>query len=361
MDNPNIEKKPTPFLDPKIFTGEEKILSLVQPEVKKNVYIPDWTNRPEELPGIIKLGGTTILTHQNTGALIANPGAGKSSAMEAIAASFLNPAADNLGFDVDQSCPGIIIVDNERTNTDVWNSFYRMCRRAGISEGEDIGNVKIAGLRSVARLNERVKVIEHLLDNNPCGLLLLDGAGDLVLDTNDLSQAIECRIWLRELTVKYNISIFVTLHPNPGSEKPRGHQGSEICREAECVLLAKPFDGDTKVITSDFEHGKNRNNPKLTTAFRWSDQHRMFVSADYEDAIASKSDALDQKRRLNSKALASTVLTGQKAMKHAELVDAIMDKSSCKESSAKTRIREMTAWGYVEKGQDERYRLSNPA
>lgn len=355
------EKKPVPILNLQSFTGEPQ--AVTQPSTDelntKNVFIPDWTNRPEELPGVLKLGGTTILTHQNTGALIANPGAGKSSAIEAIAASFLNPAVDNLGFEVDPACAGIIVVDNERTNADVWNSFSRVCRRAGIEPGEDMTNVKIAGLRSVARLPERMRVIHHLLDNNPCGLLLLDGAGDLVLDTNDLAQAIECRIWLRELTVKYNLSIFVTLHPNPGSEKPRGHQGSEICREAESVLLAKPFDGDTKIITSDFEHGKNRNNPKLTTAYRWSDENRMFLSVEYEDAVASKSSAQDQKRRANSKALAASILAGQKALKHADFVGSIMDKSSCKESSAKTRIREMTSWGYVQKGEDDRYRLNS--
>jgi hypothetical protein len=346
------EKKAAPVLSLEDFTSKEDTL--------RNVFFPSWDNRPPELPAIVKLGGTPILTHQNTGALIANPGAGKSSAMEAIAASYLNPAGDNLGFEVDPECAGVIVVDNERTNTDVWNSFHRICRRAGISEGGQMRNVKMAGLRSVARLPERIKVIENLLDSNPCGLLLLDGAGDLVLDTNDLAQAIECRIWLRELSVKYNISIFATLHPNPNTDKPRGHQGSEICREAECVLLAKAFDGDTKIITSDFEHGKNRNNPKLTTAYCWSDEHKMFVSVDYEDAVASKSTRQDEARRAQVETLAKSVLNGQTSLRHSDLVAAIMDKTSCKESSAKTKVREMKAWGYAIIGPDERYRLGTP-
>jgi hypothetical protein len=354
-----VSKKAVPVIPLEVFTGQQDLPTAPHLQViNKNVFIPEWGNRPEELPAVVKLGGTTILTHQNTAALIANPGGGKSSAMEAIAASYLNPMTDNLGFEVDPSCKGLIIVDNERTNLDVWNSFYRMCRRAQIPEGGAVPNVKIAGLRSVARLPERIKTIEYLLENNPCSLLLIDGAGDLVTDTNDLMQAIECRIWLREITVKYNISIFVTLHPNPNSNKPRGHQGSEICREAECVLLAKPYDDDTKIITSDFEQGKNRNNPKLTTAYRWSDNERMFISVDYGDLMAGRQTSKDQAGRIQAEALARVLLPPPTSLKHADFVNAIMQKTSQSEPTAKRKIKDMTGWGIARKYEDGFYRLN---
>jgi hypothetical protein len=323
-----------------------------------DIYIPTWNNRPAALPAVLKLGGTPILTHQNTAALIATPGAGKSSIMEAIGASFLNPDADTLGFEVDSSCRGIIIIDNERTHLDVWNSFYRMCKRTKINEGSAVAGVMFAGLRSVARLGERIKAIEHLLETNPCSLLLIDGAGDLVTDTNDLEQAIESRIWLREITVKFDLSAFVTLHPNPGSNKPRGHQGSEICRESESVLLSKARDDDKKLLTTDFEHGKNRNNPKLTTAYRWSADQMMFVSADYDEVQSGNASGRDLYARRQSEELAADILPGQSSICHKDLVQAIMQRTAKSERTAKDRVADMCGWKIIEKGADGSYRLS---
>lgn len=321
------------------------------------VYIPNWDNKPAPVPDVLKLGDVPVLGHQNMSAVIANPGSGKSSIMEAIAASYLNPNADCLGFQVDPSCRGIIIIDNERTNPDVWNGFSRMCRRAEIYYGQKTENVVLAGLRSIARLEERIKTIEFLIQNNPCSLLLIDGAGDLVYDTNDLAQAIDCRVWLREITVKYDTSILVTLHPNPNTTKPRGHQGSEICREAECVLLVKPHDDYSKIITSDFEHGKNRNNPKLTTAFQWSDSQMMFVSADYDDLIVGKQTARDGAKRAEAMALAKVILPPPASMRRTDFVEAVMDKTSQTKASADRKIKDMLGWGIVKKHDDGLYRL----
>jgi hypothetical protein len=339
--------KAEPFVD-----GEYQISSS---DNYKNVFIPTWNNKPEVLPSVVSLSGTPILTFQNTSAIIANPGMGKSSICEAICSSYLNPDADSLYFEVDQSCKGIVYVDNERTNTDVWNSFYRICRRAAIKEGEELKKVKIAGLRSVPRLAERKESIEYLLSNHECSLLLLDGAGDLVTDTNDLMEAAECRIWLRELTVKYKISVLTTIHPNPNSNKPRGHIGSEIIRESECVLLAKLCADDVRIITSDFEHGKNRNNPKLTTAYKWSDEQSMFVSANTESA-PTKQSKKDKLARVEAENLALKVLSPPTALRYTDLVDKIMQALNQTESTAKRARDNMLAWKIIKKFDDGLYR-----
>lgn len=243
-----------------------------------SVFIPNWDNEPEEMPAVLKVNQSAILSFQNISSMIAQPGVGKSSVCEAILSCHLNPSADNLGFEGDPNFSGVIYVDYERTNGDVWRSFYRMARRAGVPRGEAIEKVKIAGLRAVSKLSERRKVIESLLEKHPASLLILDGAGDTVNDTNDLDQAIEARNWMRAVTVKYNVSIFTTLHPNPREDKPRGHLGSEICRESETVLLAKNYNG-VRILTSDFDYGKVRNGPHVKTAFEWSDNSMMFISA----------------------------------------------------------------------------------
>lgn len=249
-------------------------------DINDKIFIPNWHNRPPELPPVLCLNGVGILTHGNITAVIASPGAGKSSICEAICASHLNNDVDCLGFEGDKNFRGVIYCDFERTEQDVWNSFSRMAKRANINFGGTTDKVILVGMRSIPRLTQRLNAIINLLEKNPCSLLILDGSGDLVTDTNDLVQAIECRILFREWTVKYDLSIFTTLHPNAGTDKPRGHQGSELIRESETILLAKRIENDTHTLTTDFDHGKNRNNAHINTAYKWNDEAMMFLSVE---------------------------------------------------------------------------------
>jgi Bifunctional DNA primase/polymerase, N-terminal. len=326
-------------------------------ELFKAVYIPNWENRPEPKPALVLLGGTGLLTHQNIVGVIAAPGMGKSSCVESIGANLLNPECDSMGFTVDPSCNGILIIDNERTDADVWNSYYRIHKRAGLDRNADTSKITLAGLRFVARLDDRKKIIEQLIIEKQPSIVIIDGAGDLVQDTNNLEQAMECRVWMRDLTVRHKVSIITTLHPNPTSNKPRGHQGSEICREAESVLLIKPYDNDTKIITTEFEYGKNRNNPKLTTAFRWSDQHKMFMSADFDDVQENKLRKRQDNKRDELVGMAREVLPAPTAMKHDELSTVIQEKYEVSEKTARRRIKDMVDMTVIKSHDDNRYRL----
>jgi len=349
----NFKRRVTSF-DLKDFTGEA---TEEDNSVNKLVYIPDWDNRPAQPPAILRLNGEPILSHQNTTVIIAAPGFGKSSLCEAIPASFLNPDVDCLGFQVFKDCDGIIYIDFERTNIDVWNSRSRMCERAGIKYGEETPRVIFAGMRSIPRLKERLEEIEHLLQNNECSLLILDGAGDMVTDTNDLAQAIECRIFLRELTVKYNLSILTTLHPNPNSFKPRGHIGSEIMREAESVLVVKKIEGDCRILTTDFEHGKNRNASHAKSAYKWNMENHMFLSVDVDEIKNEKQELRDKQKMTWTEDLAKVILMPPNCLKNTELVSSIMKATGKTKSTAKRHLNDMLGWGFVEKSIDGFYRL----
>lgn len=354
----DVANKPTPVMSSSDFFVEEKPVTESAPlPLNDLVFLPNWKNKPKEQPAVLTLNGVPILSHQNTAAVIAAPGYGKSSICEASAASYVNPYADCLGLQANKECEGVIVIDFERTNIDVWNSFYRASKRAGAYYGQEINNVVFAGMRSIPRLQERLEAIESLLMNNPCSFLILDGAGDMVTDTNDLPQAIECRIFLRELTVKYNLSILTTLHPNPGSFKPRGHIGSEILREAECVLVVKNIEGDCKLLTTDFDHGKNRNSSRASAAYKWNEEKKMFLSVDIDEVRASKQDARDEVKMEWTKNQAKKVLPPPTSLKNNDLIAAIMKTVMKSESTAKRLVRDMVGWGFIEKGEDLYYRL----
>lgn len=353
-----IKKKP-PVFYPDFFTGEVENNIHSESSLNKHVYIPNWENKPPDTPAILALNGKSILSNQNTSAIIASPGYGKSSICEAIPSSYLNPNTDCLGLEVNENCKGIIYIDFERTNTDVWNSRFRMCLRAGIKQGEQTPGVIFAGMRSIPRLKERLLEVEQLLAHNPCSLLILDGAGDMVTDTNDLPQAIECRIFLRELTVNYDLSILTTLHPNPNSYKARGHIGSEILREAESVLVVKKADNDCRILTTDFDYGKNRNGSHANSAYKWNDEKKMFLSVDVDDLKNTKQEARDANKMKDSKEMAIRILPPPTSLKHSELISKIMVVCQRSKSTAKRIFDDMIGWNFIKKSEDGFYRLAS--
>jgi hypothetical protein len=328
-----------------------------QPSVNDLVFIPNWDNKPPETPPVISLNGEGILGFQNLSTIIAAPGSGKSAVCEAIAAAVINKNSDLLGFKVSEDCTHIIYIDFERTKNDVWNSFNRMCRRAGVKYGEMPDNVIIAGMRSIPKLEQRKEAISNILKNHQCSLLILDGAGDMVTDTNDLEQAIECRIFLRQLTVDFQLSILTTLHPNPNSLKPRGHIGSEILRESDGVLVIKKGEADSRIITTDFEHGKNRNGSHAESAFLWSDGHMMFITVDINEMKFELIKAKEIKQMDKAKALLQTIFSSKIELSYSDAWEAIAEFEGTKERSAKGRLANCLKLGLVFKNKNDKYEL----
>jgi len=247
-------------------------------EILKGLFIPTWDNKPPYRKPILSINGTSVLSFQNISCIIAQPGAGKSSTNESIISSVINKECDSLGFET--SIESVMYIDFERTEEDVWNSFDRVMRRAKVSKGTKLDNIQIISFRNIPKAKDRKDRIELLLEHYKPELLLLDGVGDLVDDTNSLEQAIECKNWIRSITSKFNVSILTTLHPNKGTLTPRGHIGSEILRESEGVLAITKDVNEVRTLTSDFEHGKARNGGHATTCFEWSDNENMFISTD---------------------------------------------------------------------------------
>lgn len=281
---------------------------------ESTVFIPTWDNRPIEQPPVLKLNDESILSFQNITCIVAPPGAGKSNVCESIVSSVINSDVDNLGFTT--TAKSILFIDMERTQSDVWKSFYRIMKRAKVEKGINIDNVLIVSFRELSTAQERRDKIEDILKEKHYEILLFDGIGDLVSDTNSLEQAIGCKNWVRMITSKYDTSILTTLHPNKNSNTPRGHIGSETLRESENIFIIE-VDNKTgiRTITTDFAHGKARNGKHATGCFEWSDEHKMFISS--EVVIREKIIKLTPIERFQHEELLTLCLATNKTMKNA--------------------------------------------
>lgn len=251
----------------------------VLPLKKYPVFIPTWDNQPEAPVPVLTIKGSPVLTYQNISVLIAQPGYGKSSICEAILSGVVSKDAKCLGIAV--RAKKALYIDCERTDYDVHASWRRMVSRVGA--GYKDGAVVFMGMRMVSSLEDRKRCIEQVLTEQPdIDLLIVDGAGDLVMDTNSLQEANEVKVWMRSLTAQYALSILTTLHPNPTDNKPRGHLGSEMLREAESILCVE-VNGGVRKLTTDFKHGKNRNGGSAETFFKWCEDEGMMVETTADD------------------------------------------------------------------------------
>lgn len=334
----------------------EELITKQPKTFEELIYIPNWENRPPETKEVLSLNGVSVLTHKNVSALIAGQGFGKSSCCDAISANFINPEADCLGWKVSDEVRGVLAIDMERTPSDTWKGFSKIYNRAGKPYGFTKENFTIAGLRDLPRLEQRMKAIEFLINRHPCDLLIFDGFADLVNDPNDQPECIELRAFIRETAATYDLSIFGTLHPNPGSLKPRGHVGSEFMREAETVLALKKYEGDVRLITTDFEHGKSRNSGGVTAAYKWSDEHHMFISADVEDARIEKESKKTEKYILELSEISDFVLPKLKALTREQLERDVEEFTGKSKSTASRKVNDMLKYKLISKGDDGNYR-----
>ena len=261
-------KKPTAVYYPLEYTNK----------LNPDIYIPGAKNKPKPKAPIVSLDGIPILTFQNVSVLIAPPNRGKSPFCDSFLSKVKNPECDALGIELGD-VKKVVVIDNERSDEDVHRAFERMNKRAGRDLLDEDINAMLFSLRAVASPREKRRDIEQIIAIYRPDLLVIDGSGDLVLDPNNLSEAIELKTWYRKITSRYKLSIFTTLHPNKGTETARGHIGSELLREAESVLTIKK-ENNISTITTDFSGGKNRNSGEASTSFKWCDDSEMLVSCE---------------------------------------------------------------------------------
>lgn len=285
-----------PLLNGAAFVSEESASKGVRITFRTHV---------EEAQAVLSLNGVKILSTGNIAGIIAQPGLGKSQTCEAIVSSFLYEDCDALGFETNLR-PGskILYLDGERTVMDCKRGLQRIAKRAQIAgAGNDIFCQEDFGLKNVIYesfiqipfVEARRAALMQLVEENDIGLLLMDGIGEFCADPNDQKEVAKLRMWLVSLANMYDFGIITTLHSNPGSDKPRGHLGSELCRVAESIYLLKRAETDREIrrLTTDFDFTKTRNDTDLNeTNFKWDDGKKMFVSTDYVSSVKTSVDYL---------------------------------------------------------------------
>jgi len=307
-------------------------------DVGRMVYRPNWGNKPFETEPVITIDGGRVGSAGNMMLVIAAPGFGKSAICEAVVASKLSPNCDSLGLHV-QTNKIVAYLDTERSKADHWRAWHRTMRRAGIPENAEPIGIKFELVSGISKIEDRRAYLwEHFTDKT--GLIILDGLADFVLNVNDPE---ECNEFLFELLARakeFEISLLSTLHhnPQPGSEKGRGHLGSEAQRRSESVLLLKRDAAGTRTLTMDFQFGKNRNDvDSLETHFSWDIGKEMFTSCETEAAYP--------KPEVEKKYTDLLAGLPDKPMSFGEVVQALQRVTGGSADAAKSRFQRLKKGG----------------
>ena len=211
----------------------------------------------------------------------------------------------------------VLYFDTEQSKYHVQKAVKRICSQIN---NPLPNNLQTFGLRK-ENPQQRFKLVEYAIENTPnLGFVVIDGIRDLITSINDESESSFMATNLLKWTEQYGIHIIVVLHENPGSEKARGHLGTELTNKAETVIAVEIDSTNTEV--SIAKPSSCRNKPFEPFAFEIDESGLPVIIHDYE--ITSKSsrkktiDLLSFSKEENSKIL-NQAYSGQIKFKYAEL------------------------------------------
>lgn len=249
--------------------------------------------RPPEIQPRYFIGTTPVSTAGNITAISAGIKSGKSSFIGAmLAATMANEdSGDCLGV-VSRNTDGlgVIHLDTEQSVEDHFALIERALRRAGLNEPPSwLQSYCMTGF-SVTELALCLDILVEQAAKEFSGIhsILIDGVADMVADVNDPAECNGFVTQLHALAIKQACPVIGVIHFNPGSDKTRGHLGSQLERKAETNLRLDK-DGDSIVVWSE----RNRRAP-ITKAhgprFTWSDEQKMHVSIESVGAAQAAAD-----------------------------------------------------------------------
>jgi len=214
----------------------------------------------------------------------------------------------------------VLYFDTEQSKYHVQKAVKRICKQIAVSVPS---NLNTYGLRKLSP-SERLELVEYAIENAPnLGFVVIDGIRDLITSINDEKESTYMASKLLKWTETYNIHIIVVLHENPGSDKARGHIGTELTNKAETVIALEvdKFNDSVSIVNAGF----CRNKPFESFAFMITDDGLPQIIQDY--VIQSKVI----KKGFDVLALAATdkfqilkeVFENGEGFKHSELVTQI--------------------------------------
>ena len=212
------------------------------------------------------LGGVHGMTGQ--------PGSGKTMTLAMVAAAVLGDVSHGMEWLLKDEIPlpKVLYIDTEQERANTQRVNMRICAMLGWDWHMKHEQLKIMTLREVTKAVTRwKKVLKGIYENRP-NVVILDGLIDVVADFNDNKDCQEIISKCMALASYYNISLWMLIHENPGTEKMVGHAGSFLERKATDVMVSrKKVDDVNGDVTFEIKSKKVRSKDWTGYNFRVDD------------------------------------------------------------------------------------------
>lgn len=347
----SLAEKPTDFNDLHRLAGAREVKRQIHQSfpILKLLSDREWNPnaRPPEAIPVFKLKGITISTPSNISTITAAVKSGKSAGIEAIAAAtFAAEDCDTLGFESGNlDGKALLHFDSEQSPEDHWYHVDRIIRRAHSDAAPKwLKSYCLTGL-TFKQCQECVWEAMRIAREEFSAILavLIDGYCDLVSDVNDSAESNDFVARLHGLAIQYACHISGVIHLNPGTEKSRGHLGSQLERKAETNLqMEKNKDDESSLIFST----KNRRAGiprKLGICFKWDDELKMHLSCEAKPS-ARQSAELESLRDLSR-----DIFSNHPAMRYSDIIKSMTSDLHLTQTTAERRFNRLKCLSIIEK------------
>lgn len=289
---------------------------------------------------LVSKGDLPVCTRGNFSFVIGQPGSRKSFLCSGISGAFMSESGC-MGLDNPNGAGKLLWIDTEQAVGHVAKIGRRLHRIAGLSTNVNSENIIIHMLREY-QPPMRHKIFKACMDLYHPDFVVLDGVSDLIVDPNSSEQSTAIINDLMAFTKEYDCHILTVIHANIGSEKARGHLGSEALRKCETAIFAEAK-GDVTLC----KWAKTRDMRPVDFAFMVLEG--LPVEAEYIP-VEAKADKLQQ--------ILSNIMPQYPAtITYSDLRQKLMLQLGVKASASEKNIKKAVDNGYIIKNQVGCYHL----
>ena len=242
---------------------ESRNIDLSNTDTQQKVVIPqsvwlDVTQDIVEPTWLLKYQGVGFSPLGDIQVVRGMEGNGKSMLLTVLMAAVLSGECGGLTCELKDT--RVLYVDTEQNMAStlfVQRRVHHLCRWRG---KEANARFRVMMLREVEDLKDRNAYLWQAIEDFKPTAVFIDGVADLVSDINKFD---ECMVMVHKLMAEASrrfISIWSVLHVNYGSQKMRGHLGTEIAHKVSDVLSCqKDKTQDPPVFTVEQVKARNKD------------------------------------------------------------------------------------------------------
>lgn len=335
--------------------GDELVNNLSQYECFR---ITDSTDIPYQEP-ILKVNGDRVATPGAIVTISGQPKAGKSAVTGILIAGAISTDGDIDGLPGVEVLPNsegkaVIHADTEQDRHTHKYNHGTILKRAHFDSTPDYFLSYNIRQLDVSQYQSFVSGICEGANEKFNGIhsIFIDGGADFIKSVNDEVSAFEIVDYFDKLAQQYNTAIFVVVHTNPGSEKERGHLGSQFQRKSSGILSVKK-EGDISYLDPKMMRFTGET-AKIQFKYDKEKGYHVYCN-DIADTEGKK--AIDRLEK--TKKVCESVFSGQRSYGYGEGIDAIMKETKLKESTAKDYFKDMKAHTMIIQGSDKNWRIND--